>query len=142
MSVKVTFDFNNIVEAAEFLRQATPGVMAARTYTPDSAEPIEGECEAIVEHDTPEPAPAAKPSRKASKKRSSKSKTDAPAKTTATKAPDKDAVRKALSAVGASHGIDRVRDICARFGATGLRDLNESQYTDVIAKCEEVTNGN
>ena len=133
--IKMTFEFRTYREIAAFLEKINPteNVISIDPNINTDAVTVDT---AVHEKQETE----VKPSRKASKKQSRKSKpdTDTPAKKAELKAPSKDDVRQALSQVGAKHGIDTVREICQRFGASGVRDLPEDRYADVIKKCEEV----
>ena len=130
-------DLSEVPDLAQKLGIPASAPITAETTTSTAAP--DSTVDAVTESEAQE---AETPPAKTAKKKSAKKKTrkttrpetqdDAPA----ADAPTKENVRDKLAAVGDKIDFGAVREIVQRFGANGLKELDESQYADVIEACE------
>jgi outer membrane biosynthesis protein TonB len=151
--IKITIEVKDGAEAATILNKiygkhaetVDETVPAVEVETPaEDTQVVDSDQENEQEQPVVDKKPASKKKR-SKKKTSSKNKDNpyvgeqAPADNSDT-TPTKDDVRKALADVGAANGFRAASAICQEFKATGLRDLDEKYYAEVITRCQETLN--
>lgn len=146
--IKITLEYQSLEEAQDALTLLSGGYTGSpvvqhrngSSLAPGADGGTAKENSTVIE--STDEAAQDDPPAKTTKKKSAEKKTrkttkpetqdDAPA----ADAPTKENVRDKLAAVGDKIDFGAVREIVQRFGANGLKELDESQYADVIKACK------
>lgn len=118
MTIKLTFEFDTLEKAAEFLRRLGGETISPQTVFPEEAM---------------QPAP---PPPKKRTKKAEPAPAPEPASTAAT-ATQGDA-QAALEKLFSAKGMETCREVMSRHGVQRLKDLKPEQYADFIQQVEKM----
>jgi len=142
MAIKITFEFDKLSDAAEFLNKHAPTVQEPRPFEHVGAQAATKLADKIVELAgvTEEARPATKPRKARSAKVSPVSEATAAAIDTAppTAAITVDDLRGSLKAVLAAKGAAATQSILETFKVARIGELQPAAYAQFVASCNEV----
>lgn len=121
MTIKLTFEFDTLEKAAEFLRR-----MGRETTSPQTTFPEEAM--------QPAPPPPKKRAKKADP-------APTPESAPAASAPTQGDAQAALEKLFSAKGMEICREVMSRYGVQRLKDMKSEQYADFIQHAEKVLAG-